>query len=241
MTRPCVALTRVSGPYRSDTRLQQRQPLSGDGCMLALRWYISAAYVHTRSGGALVAFGVLMAAFPATSEGQVPSEQVLTKRLNAIRYADQFPGGNAGAKIAAALADLPSTGGTIDARGLTGAQTIATPLTLGVSTDPAKPTTLLLGPGNFTVSNTITVLKQCAVMGTPIGLSVGYQPPAHSGTFLRASSPNLPSVVQIGDGINDQSGFAAVLQDMVIDGGGSQGGTQSAAVIVNRSGRVCFA
>ena len=40
--------------------------------------------------------------------------------ISAVRYADQYPGADAGAKIAAAIADLPSMGGTVDARGFEG-------------------------------------------------------------------------------------------------------------------------
>jgi hypothetical protein len=42
--------------------------------------------------------------------------------LNKIRYANCFAGANAGVKIAAAWADLAATGGTVDGRGLEGAQ-----------------------------------------------------------------------------------------------------------------------
>jgi hypothetical protein len=64
---------------------------------------------------------------------------VLVPRLNNIRFADQFPGADAGAKIAAAIADLPATGGTVDARGLVGAQAASATIALN------KPVTLLLG------------------------------------------------------------------------------------------------
>jgi parallel beta-helix repeat protein len=70
---------------------------------------------------------------------------VLVPRLNKIRFADQFPGADAGAKIAAAIADLPSTGGTVDARGLEGAQNVSTPLVIN------KPVRLLLGSATYTL------------------------------------------------------------------------------------------
>jgi hypothetical protein len=54
--------------------------------------------------------------------------------ISAVRYADQFPGANAGAKIAAAIADLPVTGGTVDARGFEGAQTISSTLVIHANT-----------------------------------------------------------------------------------------------------------
>lgn len=73
---------------------------------------------------------------------------VLLPRLNNVRYADQFAGSNAGAKIAACIADLPSTGGTCDARGLQGAQTISQNIFAGVT----KPVRLLFGHATFTVT-----------------------------------------------------------------------------------------
>jgi hypothetical protein len=54
--------------------------------------------------------------------------------ISAVRYAQQFPGPNAGAKIAAAIADLPVTGGTVDARGFEGAQTITSTIVIHANT-----------------------------------------------------------------------------------------------------------
>lgn len=60
-----------------------------------------------------------------------------------VRFADQFPGADAGAKINAAIASLPSTGGTVDARGFTGNVSFATPVIVG---GPSKPVQLLFDP-----------------------------------------------------------------------------------------------
>lgn len=68
------------------------------------------------------------------------------KNMGEIRIADQFSGSDAGEKIAAALDDLPSTGGTVDARGFEGAQTISSTITID------KPATLLFGAATYTVS-----------------------------------------------------------------------------------------
>lgn len=48
------------------------------------------------------------------------------ERLNNVRMCDQFPGSDMGAKINACITDLPGTGGTADARGLQGAQSLTT-------------------------------------------------------------------------------------------------------------------
>jgi len=62
---------------------------------------------------------------------------------------NDFPGNDAGAKIAACIAALPSGGGVCDARGLTGNQTIS-------SFTITKPVSLLIGAGNYSVTGTVT-------------------------------------------------------------------------------------
>src|SRR2546425_6779679 len=71
--------------------------------------------------------------------------QSTVTRFENMRMCNEFNGENAGAKIAACIADLPATGGTADARGLGGDQTITSTLTIG------KPVTLLLGAATYTL------------------------------------------------------------------------------------------
>src|SRR3990167_3356535 len=78
------------------------------------------------------------------------SGTVAFKVQNNIRYADQFAGANAGAKIQAAHDDLPSTGGIVDARGFEGAQTSTATIVL------TKPVLLLLGNATLTMSGGAT-------------------------------------------------------------------------------------
>jgi hypothetical protein len=59
--------------------------------------------------------------------------------LNNIRFADQFPGATADAKIVNCIADLPAAGGVCDASGIQGRQTLAGQITI------TKPVKLLLG------------------------------------------------------------------------------------------------
>lgn len=66
---------------------------------------------------------------------------------NNVQYADQFPGADSAAKVNAAIAALPASGGTVDARGLTGAQAMGSNISLGSDT---KPVTLLLGNATIT-------------------------------------------------------------------------------------------
>lgn len=81
------------------------------------------------------------------------SSEVQKPALPNIRIAAYFTGADAGAKIAAAIADLPSTGGTVDARGLEGAQAFSTDICTGIG---AKPVLILLGAATITVSATQT-------------------------------------------------------------------------------------
>src|SRR5205807_9949482 len=60
-----------------------------------------------------------------------------------------FPGNDAGAKIAGCIAALPSGGGVCDARGLTGNQTISS-LTI------TKPLSLLLVAANYSLTGPVT-------------------------------------------------------------------------------------
>jgi hypothetical protein len=57
------------------------------------------------------------------------------------------PGADFGSKVNAAIAALPATGGTVDARGLGGAQTMSTSIVLGSDSEPV---TLLLPVGTIT-------------------------------------------------------------------------------------------
>jgi hypothetical protein len=60
--------------------------------------------------------------------------------MSNIRFADQFPGNDQGHQITAAIADLPASGGTVDARGFEGTKLISTNVFAGLN----KPLTLLL-------------------------------------------------------------------------------------------------
>lgn len=71
---------------------------------------------------------------------------ILATSVNKVQKCDQFAGATAGAKIIACIAALPSTGGTADARGFEGAQTITATVTVN------KPVTLLFGAATFTAS-----------------------------------------------------------------------------------------
>ena len=89
---------------------------------------------------------------PATSFGNITvtgltsTGLMLTKNLEQTRFADQFAGADMGAKINAAIADLPSSGGIVDATAFQGAQSAAATITLN------KPMVLLLGAVTLTMA-----------------------------------------------------------------------------------------
>lgn len=94
--------------------------------------------------------------------GVTPTTFAQISIINNIRFCNQFAGANAAAKIAACIADLPSTGGTADARGIEGNQTWPSDPFSGVT----KPVNLLTSSGTTTVSTSITA-------GSSIMLTMG--------------------------------------------------------------------
>lgn len=99
---------------------------------------------------------------------------------NKVQKCNAFSGANAGAKIVACIAALPSTGGTADARGLEGAQTL-TNFWSGVT----KPVTVLLGAGTYTTAVTLAFPN---VQGLELkGLGVGVTNINYSGAATAIS------------------------------------------------------
>lgn len=103
--------------------------------------------------------------------------------LNNIRYADQFPGADAGEQIIACTSNLPATGGTCDAQGLEGEQTAAASFSVGSATKPVR---LLLGAMTLTTSGIIYVYDKSGIVG--IGEAT---------KIKQANSVNLQSVISI--------------------------------------------
>lgn len=89
-------------------------------------------------------------------------------RLDKVRMADGFAGADACAKIVAAIADLPATGGTVDARGLGGAQSCA----VNPFTGATVPITLLVGKATITSVLGWTVPSNVHVIGLGADKSV---------------------------------------------------------------------
>lgn len=84
-----------------------------------------------------------------------------TAGTTVVLDATQYPGSNAGDRIAAAYRDLPNDGGVVDARGFRGANFVLDdPFENG-----RKPVTILLGPVTLNLSRTITLPSNSALLG----------------------------------------------------------------------------
>lgn len=154
--------------------------------------------------------------------------------LPAIRIAAYFAGADAGAKIEAAIADLPAGGGTVDARGLEGAQTISENIFSGIT----KPVKLLLGCGTYTVSvaqaiatpgiEIIGADRKCTELafsitsGDAINVNVGAVSTGQDSFVMRhltVSGPNSGT----GDGLRLRSAPQFVLENVFVEEFGNDG------------------
>jgi hypothetical protein len=90
---------------------------------------------------------------PANGPSGQNSNGVTPRILDSVRIASRYPGADAGSRIAAAIADLPATGGTVDARGLDGNQSINADFFSGVK----KPVVLVLGFVTITANAAVRI------------------------------------------------------------------------------------
>jgi hypothetical protein len=118
-----------------------------------------------------------------------------------VRLCADFTGVDAGAKLAACIADLPAVGGIADARGLDGFQTISTDPFSGVS----KPGRLLLGAGTYTVSAPITIPSNWLIQG------------ANDYATVFKAMGDLPEVLK------GRNSTGVTVTDLKIDGNGTAG------------------
>lgn len=144
----------------------------------------------------------------------------------AVLRADQYPGQNAGEKIAKCIDALPATGGVCDARNPTGNQLIESGFTVGA---PGKPVELMLGPTTFLTRGTIHVQAKSSVVGMPASAGIASD---QSPTVIKAADGSrLSAIVQV-------DGPFGVLQDITVDGnkkGVPQGGVGILVLNANRA------
>jgi hypothetical protein len=144
---------------------------------------------------------VLDAASPLTVPNATITNATVTtasvKTLNNVFKADQFPGANAGAKIQAAItaaAALGAQGSVIDARGLIGAQTISSSITVNV------PVTILFGYATYTITSGVGANPAFNVTSPVNIIGVGQSVPAGALGF----TPSECTVFQAGSGWTGQ-------------------------------------
>jgi hypothetical protein len=130
-----------------------------------------------------------------------------------IRFCDKFPGGTAGAKIAACIADIPATGGVADATSLQGPQLVNSNLDIG---NPSKPVRLLLGVATYTLNSASLILHTGShIVGSGSGRDSG------KATTIRRTSGTTPMVRAAGQNGDHVRGFS--LRRLRIDGGNAGG------------------
>lgn len=145
-------------------------------------------------------------------------DTLYAKAISEVRYADQFTGANAGAKIAAAIAALPATGGTVDARGLEDAQTISSQILI------AKPVTLLLGAATFTCTSGVGA--NACIKATAAASIIGLQSHRNvnnntsHGTVLLAGSGFTNYLVEFSTTTHFSANIHSQLQGILLNGNG---------------------
>jgi hypothetical protein len=133
--------------------------------------------------------------------------------------ADLMPGADAGAKIAAAIAALPATGGTLDARGLEGAQSIPTPLVIN------KPVRLLLGSATYTLPT-----SSDAIAATGFDVESDNMQIIGNGSTILQATRDWANGTFYGIGVFGFTGFVAEGLDIRITTTGAMPGTVQAVV-----------
>lgn len=142
---------------------------------------------------------------------------------SAVVYADLQFGGDWCARINAAINLLPSTGGVVDARGLTGAQSCAGGLTL--------PSNVIVFAGAATVTQSagITMSDNSALICLSSGSGIGYVGSTGGPSiFKQANGANLP--IQILD-----NGGKTNISNCVLDGNKANNTTGSAVLEITSS------
>jgi hypothetical protein len=178
----------------------------------------TAAATNTTTPPVLTAGAVLLNPLVTQNIVQPSGTSLNVNRFEQIRYADQFSGATADVQINAAIADLPATGGTVDARGLIGAQTIATTVTVGGGS--TKPVKLLLSAG-VNYSGTVSPMFNVLVGSSIVGDGWSERTPTQGSKISFSGTGNA---VQVGSS-NSNNSDAVNLESITIDLTGSGPGS----------------
>ena len=156
---------------------------------------------------------ICLGATCVTRTVQVPPDlgNAVVGTLNNICYADDQAGADAGYKIAACITASPSTGGIVDARGLEGAQTISSTITVN------KHVAILLGYATYTTS--VAPAFDFTTAGASSSLiGVGTGDTSQFGTRIIAANGTLTPLVRI-QGTNTSTRISVIhLENFTIEG-----------------------
>lgn len=155
--------------------------------------------------------GALAGDVTGTCNANLVSKVTAASSINKVAYADGFAGADMGAKINAAIASLPNgtygvPSGVVDARGLTGVQTLSTAVN-------AQYVEIIFGQADITQSAIVTVGQTTAITCVPTGIGQGNN--YGLTRFFQANSANLAEMFLV-------SGGQATMRDCVVDGNKSQ-------------------
>src|SRR5262245_44453394 len=116
-------------------------------------------------------FGYVLPLLTTVLISSLVSSQKGDSRSEKIAVCDQYSGSDAGARIAACIADLPATGGIADARGLEGIHTVSRNMFSGIT----KPFTLMLCATSLhiTVTQSIAATNNQRIIGCSSGGAAG--------------------------------------------------------------------
>ncbi|MGB8130679.1 MAG: right-handed parallel beta-helix repeat-containing protein [Candidatus Angelobacter sp.] len=138
----------------------------------------------------------------------VSGAQAQVKRADSCS-ADEYPGKDAGAKISAAIADARCS--TIDAKRITGAQSAATPITIG------RPVALLLGDVTLSVSD-----KKAIDIKSPEGkVSITGIAGKTKIVNTTGAAPGPASAMIIADYAGKSQAADITISNLSLDGGGN--------------------
>jgi hypothetical protein len=135
---------------------------------------------------------------------------VVVKQLNNIRFASQYPGADIGAKINAAIADLPAEGGTVLVD-VQGSNSFSTPITI---TKPLRMT----GLGRHA-----TVLNYTGTAGAAVTINVPWSTDQTNVWLSSFSVVGPGSAVGTTTGILVSDGVGYRLEDLYVEGFSADG------------------
>jgi hypothetical protein len=158
-----------------------------------------------------------------TIESATLSGETSVQTLNNVVYADAFTGADAFAQINAAIAALPSTGGTVDARGFgTSAQAVSTQLVIGSHT---KPVCLIVDANTqFNISNTgglpaIILHNKCSLVAfnSTNATNATFQLTASANVSSILTTEGSPGCICYIQGVTFASNASATVTDSLVD------------------------